>query len=476
MVMVEHFSKTLVLEPLPSKESKHTAYAFEHGVLGRFGACAEVITDQGSEFLGEFQAMLAKNFIDHRTTSANHPQADGLAERCVQIVKKGLRRHCEDVQRINVWDRQLPYISMGYNCSKQKSTNVSPYQILYAREPSFPSAVVATNMAVPINFEDPNTQHLAAAELLARSGYLEKVMPIIANNLAIAQHRDKLRYAQTRSGSYLPQIRKFTVGDFVYLRNANLLNTLQISAKQIVVRILEVRDSGVIILQGKCGRTMSTHVSSIAPCHLPHMDGSIDPELAIPSADHACEKCGFTDGEDLMLLCDWCNNGWHTYCLDPQLDHIPDGHWLCPTCKQAGITINQVQNERKKRITSRTVEEPDPDAVLFTTANTRAKDKAAASYDNRLVCRQITTKQGLVTSLWGKIKFLGSEHRPKYFKITYDDSTTEILQMKGLKNRHPMPHGTIRPSMVQSVIHLQSNMCTCNMCATATNKLPYNSC
>jgi hypothetical protein len=37
-------------------------------------------------------------------------------------------------------------------------------------------------------------------------------------NLSIAQHRDTLRYAHTRGGSYKPKVRQFDVGDFVYLQ------------------------------------------------------------------------------------------------------------------------------------------------------------------------------------------------------------------------------------------------------------------
>ncbi len=32
-VMIEHFSKTIVLEPLVSKKARHTCYAYKHGVL-----------------------------------------------------------------------------------------------------------------------------------------------------------------------------------------------------------------------------------------------------------------------------------------------------------------------------------------------------------------------------------------------------------------------------------------------------------
>ena len=45
MVCVEHFSKFVVLIPLPSKHAVETAFAFRQHILGRYGACAEVCTD-----------------------------------------------------------------------------------------------------------------------------------------------------------------------------------------------------------------------------------------------------------------------------------------------------------------------------------------------------------------------------------------------------------------------------------------------
>jgi len=47
---------------------------------------AEVVTDVGPEFAGEFAELLWQYCIDHRTTSPNHRQANGLAKRAVQTV------------------------------------------------------------------------------------------------------------------------------------------------------------------------------------------------------------------------------------------------------------------------------------------------------------------------------------------------------------------------------------------------------
>jgi hypothetical protein len=72
VVMIEHFSKWIELVPIPETTSHHTAAALR-GVLCRYGAPAEVLTDEGEEFQGEFAELLAKLLIDHRLTSRDHP-------------------------------------------------------------------------------------------------------------------------------------------------------------------------------------------------------------------------------------------------------------------------------------------------------------------------------------------------------------------------------------------------------------------
>jgi hypothetical protein len=64
MIMIEHFSKWVEFIALSNKSSHNTNHVLLQQVLSRFGACVECLTDQGSEFKGEFQDLL-----DHRRTS-----------------------------------------------------------------------------------------------------------------------------------------------------------------------------------------------------------------------------------------------------------------------------------------------------------------------------------------------------------------------------------------------------------------------
>uniref|UniRef100_UPI00398F88FF bromodomain adjacent to zinc finger domain protein 2A-like isoform X2 n=1 Tax=Pristiophorus japonicus TaxID=55135 RepID=UPI00398F88FF len=46
----------------------------------------------------------------------------------------------------------------------------------------------------------------------------------------------------------------------------------------------------------------------------------------------SCQICRKGDKDELLLLCDNCDQGCHTYCLKPKIVEIPEGDWFCPIC------------------------------------------------------------------------------------------------------------------------------------------------
>jgi hypothetical protein len=42
-----------------------------------------------------------------------------------------------------------------------------------------------------------------------------------------------------------------------------------------------------------------------------------------------CLTCGLDDDHANLLLCEGCNDEYHTYCLDPPLKAVPTGDWFC---------------------------------------------------------------------------------------------------------------------------------------------------
>ena len=235
LVMVEHFSKWIELVALPQNSAELAAAAFLDRVLARFGAPAEVLTDQGREFLGAFEELCTKALIDHRTTSRDHPEADGLAERVVQTTKRGLRKYGLLRGSHRDWDLMLPWIAMGYRFSRQASlASYTPYQLLYGREPVLPSSI-REKLAPVVDLDDPDVW---AQCLQERAQFFQRAMPMAMENLSIAQHRDTLRYARIRNGAYRPQLRRFSQGDYVYLQR-EAPTTLDVRAGCIILRVKE---------------------------------------------------------------------------------------------------------------------------------------------------------------------------------------------------------------------------------------------
>ncbi|KZT07692.1 uncharacterized protein LAESUDRAFT_724683 [Laetiporus sulphureus 93-53] len=47
-----------------------------------------------------------------------------------------------------------------------------------------------------------------------------------------------------------------------------------------------------------------------------------------------CEVCHAEEGDFRMIICDFCDRGWHMDCLQPPLAKAPPGTWHCPLCPQ----------------------------------------------------------------------------------------------------------------------------------------------
>ncbi|KAM8949457.1 lysine-specific demethylase 5B isoform 3-T3 [Lycaon pictus] len=47
---------------------------------------------------------------------------------------------------------------------------------------------------------------------------------------------------------------------------------------------------------------------------------------------YVCLLCGSGNDEDRLLLCDGCDDSYHTFCLIPPLHDVPKGDWRCPKC------------------------------------------------------------------------------------------------------------------------------------------------
>ena len=54
-----------------------------------------------------------------------------------------------------------------------------------------------------------------------------------------------------------------------------------------------------------------------------------------------CKICGQSgrDDEETFIVCDGCDQGFHTYCLSPPLQKIPKGKWFCVSCEKVAREV-----------------------------------------------------------------------------------------------------------------------------------------
>ena len=188
-------SKNIEAEAVPNKSSKTTSEFFYRDIVCRHGTPVEVVTDQGGEFQGEFQALLDKCGIDHRLTSPYHPQANGLTERANQTLTRSLIKMTKDDP--NNWDKQIPTVLMGYRATKQASTKYSPFFMLHGHE-----------MVMPINNKGRtiSAEHgeLAEACLANLFGPSAAVLKDCLVNIDQAQDRQVANYAKKQLHGAIP--------------------------------------------------------------------------------------------------------------------------------------------------------------------------------------------------------------------------------------------------------------------------------
>ena len=150
LIMIEHYSRFAICVPIPNKEAATVANAFRQHVLAVFGAPAECLVDGGTEFEGEFEDLCKQCMIDRRVTSPDSPEGNGLTERVVKTIKFCFKKMALEKGLDWEWDELLWSLSLGYNAARQQSTQVSPFNLLFAQE-----AVVPPDMkgAPPIDFD-----------------------------------------------------------------------------------------------------------------------------------------------------------------------------------------------------------------------------------------------------------------------------------------------------------------------------------
>jgi hypothetical protein len=177
--MIDRHTRWIEAIPIPNMEASTCADAFIAGWVSRFGVPATVTSDRGRQFTSAIWEVLCRRLgIHHVTTTAYHPQSNGMIERAHRQIKDALRSRAAG----DKWPAHLPWILLGLRAAPKDDSNTSsaelvfgcritvPGQFLDSPEPPAISFLEALQDVQPIPTRQRSYAEVAAAlppELLA---------------------------------------------------------------------------------------------------------------------------------------------------------------------------------------------------------------------------------------------------------------------------------------------------------------------
>ena len=121
--------------------------------FARFGLSELIVTDNGTCFKSEeFESFLEQNGIKHVTSAPYHPASNGLAERAVQILTRGLKKVTSGTLRSRV-----DTVLCSYRITPQTTTGVSPSELLLGKRLRTRLDLLKPNLATRV--ENKQLQH-----------------------------------------------------------------------------------------------------------------------------------------------------------------------------------------------------------------------------------------------------------------------------------------------------------------------------
>jgi transposase InsO family protein len=115
---------------MQTQTAEEIALLFLRHIVLVYGIPQIVVTDQGSQYMGDvFKRLCKLLMLDKLQTSAYHPEKNGALERAHKIMVEYLR--CFFNAQGTNWSIWLPYACFVYNTTPHTMTKYTPYEILF---------------------------------------------------------------------------------------------------------------------------------------------------------------------------------------------------------------------------------------------------------------------------------------------------------------------------------------------------------
>lgn len=156
-----------------SMSAPELAWLFLDRIFRYHGIPESIVSDRGSTFVSKFWKELMNLLkTEIKTSTAYHPQTNGLTERTNQTLETYLRAYCSYQQ--DDWVDYLPLAEFAFNNSENSSTKQTPFYANYAFHPTFEPQITERS-TVPAAADLAQRLEVIHAELRAELEFAQQV-------------------------------------------------------------------------------------------------------------------------------------------------------------------------------------------------------------------------------------------------------------------------------------------------------------
>ncbi|KAK9686976.1 hypothetical protein QE152_g36796 [Popillia japonica] len=236
-----------------------------------FGIPQTILTDQGPDFMSQLIKDLTTIFkTKHLSTTPYHPQTNGALERSHLTLKDYLKHYLSPNQKD--WDTYIEFAMFSYNTSIHKSTNYTPYELVFGHKAYLPSSIV----------QEPKLLYTYDDYVKSLQNKLNISFKIARENITYSKHKSK-EYYDKKSNPI-----KFKINDLVVIYNKqtkpNLCKKLSPTLKG-PYKIIKVFPNNTVEIQ--MGKKKAKYHTNMLK-HFVSDDNGHDPDPCSSTNSHSC--------------------------------------------------------------------------------------------------------------------------------------------------------------------------------------------